>query len=138
MTISVLVCDDLASVQSMLSRMLERGGLVVAGVASSADEALARYGALRPDVVLLDYRMPGAVGLSLLRQLLATDPEARVVMCSGTGDPEVRQKAIAAGAADWVLKPIYSQALIARLREIVTRMPRAPRPRDAEERRTEA
>lgn len=124
MPISVLVCDDLPSVQGMLRRMLERDGLTVSGVASTADEVLERYREQRPDIVLLDYRMPGARGLSVLRDLLATDPEARVVMCSGTGDPDLRTQALDDGAADWVLKPIYPQTLIGLLREVVARSPR--------------
>ena len=124
MSISVLVCDDLPSVQGMLRRMLERDGLIVSGVASSADEVLVRYQERRPDIVLLDYRMPGASGLSALHDLLALDPQARVVMCSGTGDPDLHTEAMAAGAVDWVLKPIYPRTLIARLRELVGQTPR--------------
>lgn len=131
MSISVLVCDDLPAVQGMLRRMLERDGLMVTGVASSADEVLLRYEESRPDIVLLDYRMPGASGLSVLRDLLLLDPQARVVMCSGTGDPDLHTEALAAGAADWVLKPIYPRTLIARLRELVEQSPRdVSRPRD--------
>lgn len=121
MSISVLICDDLPSVQGMLRRMLERAGLGVCGVASSADEVMLQYEAARPDVVLLDYRMPGAVGLSVLFDLLALDPKARVVMFSGTGDPDVRAQALAAGAADWILKPLFPATFVARLREIVGR-----------------
>ncbi|MDB4899473.1 MAG: response regulator receiver protein [Gemmatimonadetes bacterium] len=119
MSISVLVCDDLASVQSMMRRLLERDGLTVAGVASTADEVLQRYRECKPDVVLLDYRMPGAEGLSLLQKLLALDPDARVVMCSGLGDPDVRRDALEYGAVDWVLKPIYATSLVASLRGLV-------------------
>lgn len=118
MSISVLVCDDLASVQSMMRRLLERDGLTVSGVASDAQEVLERYAECRPDVVLLDYRMPGASRLSLLYDLLALDPTARIVMCSGSADPETRDEALRAGAVDWVLKPVYAQTLIASLREI--------------------
>jgi DNA-binding response OmpR family regulator len=121
MTISVLICDDLASVQGMMRRMLERDGLIAAGVAGSADEVLARYQECRPDIVLLDYRMPGANGFSVLRALLARDPEACIVMCSGVDDPEVRHAALALGAADWVVKPIYPTSLVASLRELVAR-----------------
>jgi two-component system, chemotaxis family, chemotaxis protein CheY len=124
MSISVLVCDDLPAVQSMMRRLLERDGLVVCGVASHAEEVLVRYEECSPDVVLLDYRMPGAARLSLLYDLLALDPKARIVMCSGTGDPDVRQEALDAGAVDWVLKPIYPQTLVASLRDIVARTPR--------------
>ena len=121
MPISVLICDDLASVQGMMRRMLERDGLVAAGVAGSAEEVLTRYAECRPDIVLLDYRMPGANGLSLLRALLVRDPGACIVMCSGLDDPEVRQAALKLGAADWVLKPIYPTSLVASLRELVAR-----------------
>jgi len=127
MSISVLVCDDLASVQSMLRRMIEREGLRVSGVASTADEVLERYRADRPDIVLLDLRMPGAIGLSVLRAILTHDPTARVVMCSGTSDPEVQRAAMQMGAVDWVLKPVYTLSLIARLRELVAR-PLGPGP----------
>ena len=121
MSISVLICDDLPSVQSMLRRMIEREGLRVSGVASTADEVVERYRAERPDIVLLDLRMPGAIGLSVLRTILTEDRTARVVMCSGTGDPEVQRAAMQMGAVDWVLKPVYTQSLIARLRELVAR-----------------
>jgi CheY-like chemotaxis protein len=121
MSISVLICDDLESVQGMLRRMLERDGLVTAAVAGCAEEVLERYQESRPDVVLLDYRMPGANGLSLLRALLTRDPEACVVMCSGLDDPSVREAALRLGAADWVLKPIYPTSLVASLRALVGR-----------------
>ena len=102
-----------------MRRLLERDGLTVAGVASTADEVLQRYRECKPDVVLLDYRMPGADGLSLLQKLLALDPDARVVMCSGLGDPDVRRDALEYGAVDWVLKPIYATSLVASLRGLV-------------------
>ncbi len=115
----MLVCDDLASVQSMIRRMLEREGMAVVGTVGSASEMLASYRATRPDVVLLDYLMPGASGLSHLRDLLALDPGAIVVMCSGTGDPVVRAEALTLGAAAWVLKPIYPLMLADQLRALV-------------------
>jgi DNA-binding NarL/FixJ family response regulator len=119
MPITVLICDDLESVRSMLRRLLERDGLIVAGVAGCAEEVLTRYQEVRPDIVLLDYRMPGANGLSLLRALLVRDPDACVVMCSGVADPDVRDAALRLGAADWILKPIYSSSLVASLRKLV-------------------
>jgi DNA-binding NarL/FixJ family response regulator len=116
---SVLVCDDLPAVQTMMRRMLERQGFTVAGLASNADEVLALYRERRPDVVLLDLNMPGANGLDLLRSLRALDPPARVVIVSGAGDAELRDEAQALGAADWVLKPVYGASLVALLRGVV-------------------
>lgn len=118
---SVLVCDDVPAVQTMMRRMLERGGFTVAGLASTADEVLALYRERTPDIVLLDLKMPGATGLDLLRSLRAFDPPACVVMCSGAGDADLHDEAEALGAADWVLKPVYGIALVALLREVLKR-----------------
>ena len=117
---SVLVCDDMPAVQTMMRRMLERAGFTVAGVAGTADEVLALYDAHTPDIVLLDMNMPGANGLDLLRTLRAFDPPACVVICSGAGDSALRDEAHALGAADWVLKPIYGSSLIALLRGVLS------------------
>lgn len=119
MAYSVLVCDDLPAVQTMMRRMLERGGFTVAGLASTADEVLALYRERSPDIVLLDLNMPGAKGLELLRSLRAFDPPACVVICSGAGDSVLRDEAHALGAADWVLKPVYGSALVALLHEVL-------------------
>jgi two-component system chemotaxis response regulator CheY len=127
MPISVLICDDLPSVQGMLRRMLERDDFTIVGMATSADEVLKLYEATHPDLVLLDYRMPGAAGLSVLLDLLAIDPLARVVMFSGMGDPDLQSEAMAEGAVDWILKPIYPATFIARLRELMDRHPRPGR-----------
>ena len=116
---SVLVCDDLPAVQTMMRRMLERGGFTVAGLASNADEVLALYRERAPDIVLLDLKMPGADGLDLLRSLRAFDPPACVVICSGAGDSVLHAEAQALGAADWVLKPVYGSALVALLHDVL-------------------
>ena len=121
MGFSVLVCDDVPAVQTMMRRMLEREGLIVAGLASTADEVLAMYAESAPDVVLLDLNMPGARGLDLLSALRELDPTACVVICSGAGDEELRTKAHALGAAEWVLKPIFTASLVALLRDVVTK-----------------
>jgi CheY-like chemotaxis protein len=116
---SVLVCDDVPAVQTMMRRMLEREGFRVAGLASTADEVLALYQACLPDIVLLDLNMPGANGLALLRSLRAMTPPACVVIFSGAGDSDLRDEAQALGAADWVLKPVYGSSLVALLRGIL-------------------
>ncbi|MDB4882634.1 MAG: Response regulator containing CheY-like receiver, AAA-type ATPase, and DNA-binding domain [Gemmatimonadetes bacterium] len=119
MGFSVLICDDVPAVQTMLRRVLEREGITVAGVASTADEVLALYMESVPDVVLLDLNMPGAKGLDLLSALRELDPTACIVICSGAGDSEMRTEAHRLGAAEWVLKPVFTSSLVALLRDVV-------------------
>jgi DNA-binding NtrC family response regulator len=119
MSFSVLICDDVPAVQTMMSRLLEREGIEVAGLASTADEVLSLYRERAPDVVLLDLNMPGAQGLELLRALRELDPTACVIICSGAGDSDMRTEAQLLGAAEWVLKPVYTNALVTLLRDVV-------------------
>lgn len=121
MGFSVLICDDVPAVQKMMRRLLEREGLIVAGLASTADEALTLYAECSPDVVLLDLNMPGAHGLELLSRLRALDPTAVVVICSGAGDENLRLEAQALGAAEWVLKPVFTASLVTLLRELLAK-----------------
>ena len=121
MDFSVLICDDVPAVQTMMRRMLEREGLTVAGVASTAEEVLTLYQERAPDVVLLDLNMPGAEGLALLPMLRELDPTACVVICSGASDAEMHARAHELGAAEWVLKPIYTSSLVTLLRDVVTK-----------------
>ena len=121
MGFSVLICDDVPAVQKMMRRLLEREGLIVAGLASTAEEALALYAECAPDVVLLDLNMPGAKGLDLLRELRELDPTACVVICSGAGDENLRLEAQALGAAEWVLKPIFTASLVTLLRDVLAK-----------------
>jgi CheY-like chemotaxis protein len=119
MPFSVLICDDVPAVRTMMRRLLEREGFCVAGLASNAEEAITLYESSAPDVVLLDLNMPGANGLGLLRSLRLLDDQACVVICSGAGNSELRDEAQALGAADWVLKPVYTSSLVTLLNDVV-------------------
>lgn len=119
MSLSVLICDDVPAVRTMMRRLLEREGFCVAGLAGNAEEVITLYESSSPDVVLLDLNMPGANGLGLLRSLRLLDEHACVVICSGAGNSELRDEAQELGAADWVLKPIYTSSLVALLHDVV-------------------
>ncbi|MFN8214914.1 MAG: response regulator transcription factor, partial [Candidatus Nanopelagicales bacterium] len=72
--------------------------------ASSGDEALARCLTERPDLVLLDVRMPGMSGLECARRLLHSDPSVRIVMLTAGDDPQAVATAVANGAAGYISK----------------------------------
>jgi DNA-binding NarL/FixJ family response regulator len=73
-------------------------------LASSGDEAIARCTAERPDLVLLDVRMPGMNGLECARRLLHFDPAVRIVMLTAGDDPQAVATAVANGAAGYISK----------------------------------
>ncbi len=81
----VLVVDDAAFMRKMVSDALTKGGHEVVGEAGNGVEAVARYQELQPELTTLDITMPEKDGLSALKEIIALDPAARVIMCSALG-----------------------------------------------------
>jgi two-component system chemotaxis response regulator CheY len=104
----VLVVDDAAFMRKMVSDALTKGGHEVVGEAGDGIEAVARYQELRPEVTTLDITMPEKDGLAALREIIAIDPAARVVMCSALGQESKVLESIKLGARDFVVKPFQA------------------------------
>jgi len=102
---SVLIVDDAPAVRDGLRRLVSAlPGVTAVSLASSGDEALARCHSERPDLVLLDVRMPGMTGLECARRLLHSDPAVRIVMLTAGDDPQTVATAVANGAAGYITK----------------------------------
>ena len=104
----VLVVDDAAFMRKMVSDVLAGGGHEVVGEAGDGADAVARYKELQPEVTTLDITMPEMDGLSALREIIALDPTARVVMCSALGQESKVLESIKLGARDFVVKPFQA------------------------------
>lgn len=105
MSIRVLVVDDEAMVRVGLRLVLEaEPDIEVVGEASDGIEALAAAVQLRPDVVLIDVRMPRLDGLSATRQILAAESEVKVVVLTTFNEDAYVQEALRAGASGFLLK----------------------------------
>ena len=81
-----------------------REGIEVVGSVESGAEAVATCGELRPDVVVIDYRMPGLDGAQATRELLRASPEMRVICLTASVTHEERELVLAAGAVACITK----------------------------------
>lgn len=108
----VLVVDDAAVMRMVVGDVLSGGGHEVIGEASTGHEAIARYRELQPEVVTLDVTMPEMDGLTALKEIVAMDPAARVIMCSALGQESKVLEAIEAGAKDFVVKPFKADRML--------------------------
>ncbi len=100
-----LVADDSAFARKNISSVLAKLGGSVVGEASNGLETLSLYGALHPDLVLLDITMPQLDGVETLRRIIEQDKNAKVIMVSSVGHKEMVWKAICLGAKSFVTKP---------------------------------
>ncbi|MEU9947470.1 response regulator transcription factor [Streptomyces sp. NPDC047939] len=117
--IRVFLLDDHEVVRRGLRDLLDsEPGLEVVGEASTADQALARGPALRPDVAVLDVRLPDGDGITVCRELRSRMPDLACLMLTSFDDEDALLDAIMAGAAGYVLKQINGSDLVAAVRTV--------------------
>ncbi|MCU6498574.1 response regulator [Rugamonas sp. A1-17] len=114
----ILVADDNADGCALLQNLLQPLGFEVAVVGDGA-QALAMVDVWRPDLVFMDWRMPALDGLSATRQIRANaaGPQPRVVMLTASAYAEEREEALAAGADEFMRKPVEQEQLYAVLEQ---------------------
>jgi len=108
----VLIADDAAFMREMLRDILGQAGFEVCAEAADGNEAVACYEEHEPDLVTLDIVMPRKSGLEALREIIARDSEATVVMCSALGQEALVMEALESGARDFVVKPFKADHVI--------------------------
>lgn len=116
-SIRVLLVDDHSVVRMGLAAVLSLDEhIVIVGEAEDGAQALEKFRTEKPDVVLMDVRMPGMGGLEALRALRAVTPEARVLMLTTSELDEDIQRAIEAGAAGYLQKSVTRDELVRAIR----------------------
>ena len=113
MSIRLLVCDDHEVIRTGLRSLLAGSEIEIIAEAANGKEAILQTEKHRPDVVLLDIRMPDGDGLATLEKLRAKVPDSRVVMLSTYDNPTYIARAVALGASDYVLKGSSREAIVA-------------------------
>jgi DNA-binding NarL/FixJ family response regulator len=117
--ITVVLVDDHEVVRRGVGELLSvEPDIEVIGEAATVSEALARIPALRPDVAVLDVRLPDGNGVQLCRELVSTMPDLRVLILTSFSDDEALFDAIVAGAAGYVLKQIGGDDLVDAIRRV--------------------
>jgi len=117
--IRVFLLDDHEVVRQGLRALLESSGdIVVVGESGLAQEAAARIPALRPDVAVLDARLPDGSGIEVCRTVRGVDPAIKALILTSYDDDEALFAAIMAGAAGYVLKEITGQDLIGAVHQV--------------------
>ncbi len=116
---TVLLCDDSRALRMLAASQLEEAGFTVVGEAGNGHEALGQYRALKPDLVLLDLVMPERDGRQALADILADDPQAKVVILSSLGAQSDIEQCLRMGARSYLQKPIDPDAMERVLREVL-------------------
>ncbi len=117
----ILIIDDEPANGAMLEMVLKHDGFTRIQITSSPLESVAIYEETRPDLVLLDLRMPGMDGFDVLEAIrkIERDYCPPVIILTAESDPEIRIKALRAGAKDFLSKPLNLTEVLCRCRNIL-------------------
>lgn len=113
----VLIVDDTECIRRVIRRIVEREGYEVVGEANDGSEAVEQFEKLHPDIVTMDITMPGCDGIDAVRQIVKSNPDARVVMCSALGEEKLVTEALEAGAREFIVKPFRCHDVLSALRK---------------------
>ena len=115
----ILLVDDAAFMRMMIKDILVKNGFTVSGEAQDGLEAIEKYKALQPDLVIMDITMPNMDGLTALKEIKKEYPNAKIVMCSAMGQESYVVDAIKAGAADFIVKPFQADRIVSTVTKVL-------------------
>ncbi|MFC5178972.1 response regulator [Nocardioides taihuensis] len=113
-----MVVDDHPMWRDAVERDLQQAGFDVVAVAATGDQALARFPAARPQVVVLDLQIPGPTGVEVTGEVLRRDPSARVLILSASGEQDDVLAAVKAGATGYLVKSASREELLDAVRRV--------------------
>jgi two-component system chemotaxis response regulator CheY len=113
-----MIVDDALFMRKILSGILVNMGFTVVAEAASGIEAMKNLHRLHPDIIMLDIILPDSNGLDLLESIIQSNPNSKVVICSGIGQEDVMQRAIDQGASGFISKPFTPEKVLAVLESL--------------------
>jgi len=108
----VIIADDSDAIRMVLKDVLEIGHHELVAEAINGIEAVEKFNEKKPDLLLLDLAMPKQDGLDTVKQIIATNPNAKIIMITASDNLKTMQECLKAGALAYVLKPFdFDQVL---------------------------
>ncbi len=109
---NVMLVDDSAFMRTIIKNVLVKNGYSIVGEAENGKIAVDLYSKLKPDVVFMDVVMPEMNGIESVKNIKANDPNAKIIMCSSSGQQAVVMEAINAGARGFITKPFQEAKIL--------------------------
>jgi two-component system chemotaxis response regulator CheY len=108
----VLVVEDEKIISMQISRLLDKAGYDVVGIASNGLEAIDKATQLNPDVILMDLVMPRMNGIDTIKKINGTNPNTYIIVVTGLHSQNTLLEALEAGAKDGIFKPFKEEEIL--------------------------
>ena len=115
----VMITDDSDSIRMVLRDILDIGHHELVAEATNGFEAVEKFNETKPDLLLLDMAMPKKDGISALREILDTNPEAKIIMITASDNINTMKECINSGALAYLLKPFNFEDVLKTIANIL-------------------
>ena len=115
----IMLVDDAAFMRMMIKDALTKNGYTNIIEAADGEIACNTYATEKPDLVIMDITMPNKTVIEALRDIKASDPGAKVVMCSAMGQESMVVEAIKLGALDFIVKPFKPDRILQTVQKVL-------------------
>lgn len=116
---TIMIVDDAMFMRVTMKNMLNNNGYQVIAEAVNGADAVAKYAACRPDLVLMDITMPVMDGIEACQAIKSADPSANIIMCTAMGQKNMVMDAIQAGAKDFIVKPVKPEQVLEKIKKLI-------------------
>ncbi|HLC09835.1 MAG TPA: response regulator [Nitrosopumilaceae archaeon] len=108
----IMIADDSDAIRMVLKDILEIGHHELVSEATNGEEAVERFNATKPDLLLLDLAMPKKDGLYTIKEIITNNPNAKIIMITASDNLKTMQDCLKEGALSYILKPFdFDQVL---------------------------
>ncbi len=109
---SILISDDSDAIRLVLRDIVEIGKHTVVGEAINGAETVEKYPQLKPDLLLLDLAMPKKDGLTVIQEIIAMDPTAKIILITAADNMKIIDKCLTSGAKSYIAKPFEFEQVL--------------------------
>ena len=113
-----MIADDSSAIRLVLEDIMSIGKHELVCQVENGQEAVERYDSVKPDILLLDLTMPQKDGLTVLKEIKKTNPDAKIIMLSAADSKKMVDDCLEAGAIDFISKPFDFKMVLKKLKEV--------------------
>ncbi len=115
----VMISDDSDSVRMVLRDILKIGKHELVAEATNGIETIEKFNSIKPELLLLDLAMPKKDGLTVLKEIIATNPNAKIIMITASDNLSTMSECIEAGASAYILKPFNFENVLKSITKVL-------------------
>lgn len=116
---TVVIVDDAEFMRKVLGKIFRELEVEIIGEGGTGDEGISLYKSHHPDLITMDLTMPNKSGLEAIKEIIAFDPNAKILVVSSIGSDLIIMEAIELGAKDFVVKPFKKEQLTKTVQNIL-------------------